>query len=234
MADAWPAIREAFGRIRRFAAVMANKPNLNAAGVRRQFDGLLASVKRHGRSRGGLAVAFAHFTKATRSYRPHLFACYDVAGLPRTNNDLEQFFGSYRYHERRCSGRKVGSPGTVVRGSVQLVTAAATRAKAVEPADLAPADLDPWRALRASLERRRAVRTLGRRFRRDPDAYLQSLEDALINRALPSWLFCEPDRHTQVDPNLLRSIQPTRATLRTGDSQSAITRPVGQSVAHHP
>ena len=41
-------------------------------------------------------------------------------------------------------------------------------------------------AIRGSLERRRAVRTLGRRFRRDPVAYLKSLEDALINQALPS------------------------------------------------
>jgi hypothetical protein len=30
------------------------------------------------------------------------------------------------------------------------------------------------------------VRTLGRRFRRDPEAYLQSLERILINQALPS------------------------------------------------
>lgn len=154
--------------------------------MRRRFDDLLASLERHGRFGGGLATAFAHFGKATRSYRPHLFACYEVEGLPRTNNDLEQFFGSYRYHERRCSGRKVACPGTVVRGSVRLVAAAATRAKAVEPADLVPADLDAWRALRASLERRRAVRTLGRRFRRDPDAYLRSLEASLINRVLPS------------------------------------------------
>ena len=153
--------------------------------MRRRFDGLLAALRRHGCFGGGLATAFAHFEKATRSYRPHLFACYDVAGLPRTNNDLEQFFGSYRYHERRCSGRKAASPGTVVRGSVRLVAAAAARARVVGPADLAPADLAAWRALRASLERRRAARTLGRRFRRDPDAYLRSLEDALINRALP-------------------------------------------------
>jgi hypothetical protein len=154
--------------------------------VRRRFDGLLAALARHGEPRGALAEAFAHFRKATRGYRPHLFACYDVPGLPRTNNDLEHFFGSHRYHERRCSGRKVASPGTVVRGSVRLIAAAATRAKVVEPADLSPADLAAWRALRASLERRRAVRTLGRRFRRDPDTYLQSLEEALINRALPA------------------------------------------------
>jgi hypothetical protein len=185
-ADAWPAIREAFGWVRRFAAILANKTGLGAAGVRRRFDGLLASMARHGRFQGALATAFAHFRKATRSYRPHLFACYDVSGLPRTNNELEQFFGSYRYHERRCSGRKVACPGTVVRGSVRLVAAAATRARFVDPADLVPADLAAWRSLRASLERRRAARTLGRRFRRDPAAYLRSLEDALINRALPS------------------------------------------------
>lgn len=154
--------------------------------MRRRFDGLLAALSRHGEFHGVLATAFAHFRKATRSYRPHLFACYDTTGLPRTNNDLEQFFGSYRYHERRCSGRKVASPGTVVRGSVRLVAATVTRAKAVEPADLAPTDLAAWRALRASLERRRAVRTLGRRFRRDPDAYLRSLEESLINQTLPS------------------------------------------------
>ncbi len=166
--------------------MLANKPGLDATGVRRRFDGLLAALARHGDFRGGLAEAFAHFRKATRSYRPGLFACYDVDGLPRTNNELEQFFGSYRYHERRCSGRKVACPGTVVRGSVRLVAAAATRKRPVQPGDLVPSDLAAWRALRATLERRRVVRTLGRRFRRDPDAYLRSLEDALINRILPS------------------------------------------------
>jgi len=185
-ADAWPEIREAFGWVRRFAAILANKPGLGAAGVRRRFDGLLASLGRHGRFRGALAEAFAHFRKATRSYRPHLFACYDVAGLPRTNNELEQFFGSYRYHERRCSGRKVAWPGTVVRGSVRLIAAAAARARPVEPNELVPSDPAAWRELRASLERRRAARTLGRRFRRDPDAYLRSLEESLIKRALPT------------------------------------------------
>ena len=39
--------------------------------------------------------------------------------------------------------------------------------------------------LRGSLQRRQAVRTLGRRFRRDPVAYLRSLEESLIKQALP-------------------------------------------------
>jgi hypothetical protein len=182
----WPEIRLAFGWVRRLAAVLANKKGLDAATVRRRYRGVIAALARHRGSLGTLTGALDHFRKVTRSYWPGLFRCYGVADLPRTNNDLEQFFGSYRYHERRCSGRKVACPGTVVRGSVRLVAAAATRLRPIEVADLVPSNLSRWRDLRGRLERRQAVRTLGRRFRHDPVAYLKSLEDSLINQTLPS------------------------------------------------
>ncbi len=153
--------------------------------MRRRYRGLIAAIARHQRASGRLSGAFDQFRKVTRSYWPGLFHCHDVADLPRTNNELEQFFGSYRSHERRCSGRKVACPGTVVRGSVRLVAAAATRLRPIEAADLVPSDLKAWHDLRGRLERRRAVRTLGRRFRRDPVAYLRSLEESLIKQALP-------------------------------------------------
>jgi hypothetical protein len=150
-----------------------------------RYRRLIAAIARHRRAAGRLADEFDHFLKVTRSYWPGLFRCHEVEGLPRTNNDLEQFFGSYRYHERRCSGRKVACPGTVVRGSVRLVAAAATRLRPVEATDLVPSDRKGWQDLRGQLERHRAVRTLGRRFRCDPVAYLQSLKDSLIKQALP-------------------------------------------------
>jgi hypothetical protein len=153
--------------------------------VRRRYRGLVAALARHVGQAGGLGPAIDQFRKVTRSYWPGLFRCYDVAGLPRTNNDLEQFFGSYRYHERRASGRKVACPGTVVRGSVRLVAAAATRLRSIDVSDLVPSDLAAWRELRGSLERRQEVRTLGRLFRRDPVAYLRSLEESLIKATLP-------------------------------------------------
>jgi hypothetical protein len=159
---------------------------LDAAAVRRRYRGVIAALARHRGKLGTLTEAFDHFRKVTRSYWPGLFSCYGVADLPRTNNDLEQFFGSYRYHERRASGRKVACPGTVVRGSVRLAASAATRLGSVTVADLVPGDLKVWRDLRGSLERRQAVRTLGRRFRQDPVAYLRSLEESLIRQALPS------------------------------------------------
>jgi hypothetical protein len=178
-------VRAAFGWVHRAAAVLRNKRGLDAVGVRRRYRGLIGALARHRGGCGGLQEAFVHFRKVTRSYWSGLFQCYDIAELPRTNNDLEQFFGSYRYHERRCSGRKVACPGTVVRGSVRLVAAAATRLRPIEVGDLIPSDLAAWRDLRGGLERRQAVRTLGRRFRRDPAAYLRSLEEALINQTLP-------------------------------------------------
>jgi hypothetical protein len=142
-------------------------------------------MTRRAASAGQLAPAVGHFLKVTRSYWPGLFAGYDVEGLPRTNNELEQFFGSHRYHERRCSGRRGACAGTVVRGSVRLVASAATRLRPVATADIAPADLERWRSLRRDLDRRRSGRSLGRRFRRAPEAYLRSLEETLIKSTLP-------------------------------------------------
>jgi PPM family protein phosphatase len=48
-----------------------------------------------------------------------------------------------------------------------------------------PSDLEAWPDLRGSLEQRRAVWTLVRRFRRDPVTYLRSMEDFCIRKALP-------------------------------------------------
>ena len=182
----WPEVRVAFGWVHRAAAILRNRKGLNSAGVRRRFVGLMGAISRYREAAGAPDGAIGHFLKVTRSYWAGLFACYDTAGLSRTNNDLEQLFGSYRHHERRCSGRKVASPGMVVRGSVRLISATATRLRPIEGTDLVPSDLAAWRSLRGGLERRQEVRAMGYRFRRDPIVYLLSLKDALIKPALPS------------------------------------------------
>ena len=70
-----------------------------------------------------MSGALGRFRKVTRSYWSGLFHCYDVADLPRTNNDLEQLFGAHRYHERRSSGRKVYSTRA---GLAQIVVGGAS------------------------------------------------------------------------------------------------------------
>ena len=180
-------VEAAYDWVFRAAAILENVAGRAGSAVKASYRGLLGAMARHAARAGDLRGALGTFRKVTRSDWPGLFHCYDVADLPRTDNDLEQLFGAHRYHERRCSGRKVASPGLVVRGSVRLPAALATRLRGeVRGEDLIPSDLGAWRELRAGLGRRQAVRAQGRRFRRDPDAYLQELEDALIKEALPS------------------------------------------------
>jgi hypothetical protein len=184
-AELWPDVEVGFDWLRRAATILGNATGEDAGTVRRRYGGLLGAMSRHRARCGSLGEAVAKFLKVSRSYWCGLFWCYAVADLPRTNNDLEQFFGSYRYHERRCSGRKVACPGTVVRGRVRVVSAATSRLRPVRVEDLIPSDVSAWRALRTELEKRQATRALGRRFRCDPDAYLHDLEETIIKNVLP-------------------------------------------------
>ena len=47
-----------------------------------------------------------HIHKIFRSFWWGLFTCYDVEGLPRTNNELERFIRQIKMGYRRVSGRK--------------------------------------------------------------------------------------------------------------------------------
>ena len=184
-AHLWPPIALAFGWIH-LAAHYLSSEETSGAVIRKKLGGLLGAMRRHRASAGDLTAAVDHFVKVTRSYWPGLFACYGAADLPRTNNDLEQLFGSHRYHERRASGRKGGSPGLVLRGSVRLVAGLATRTREVEAAELAGADREEWKRGRAELEERRERRVERRRFRRNPEEYLKALENKLIQSGLPA------------------------------------------------
>ena len=126
-ASLWPEVRVAYGWVHRAAHILNNDAQGTEAAVKRRLHGLLGAMRQHQAKAGSLAPAVGHFLKVSQSYWPGLFHCYGVPELPRTNNDLEQFFGAYRYHERRATGRKVASPAVVLRGAVRLIACAATR-----------------------------------------------------------------------------------------------------------
>jgi len=175
-------VEQGFVFVHAAARLLANPAGETGVKMRRRFDGLLAAMQRHRHRAGDLGSALDHFRKVARSYRPGLFHAADRPGLPRTNNALEQLFGSQRYHERRATGRKTASPGAVLRGAVRLVAGIATRAETRSRRDLGRVDHARWQTLRDALDRRRQARTARTRFRRDPDAYLNTLEQL----ALPS------------------------------------------------
>ena len=190
-ATLFPEVRAGFSWVRRVARLLDNPRGLSGEQVKKRLRVVLGRMRAEagraqGRGQPGLAEGLRHFVKVSQSYEPGLFHCYDVAGLPRTNNDLEHLFGSHRYHERRASGRKVASPGLVVRGGVRLVAGAMTRLREVQGEALMPADLQRWLELRQQLQERQEARRRQRRFRRDPKAYLRKLEEKIRRSGLLS------------------------------------------------
>lgn len=185
-AGLWPAVRETHRWLRAAAHILANAAKLPAATVSARHDRLLAAWGKRRDRAGRLAGAVDHFLKVSASYRPGLFHCYAVEGLPRTDNDLEHLFGAHRHHERRATGRKVASPSLVLRGSVRIIAATMTRITPITAADLAAANRAKWQQTRQALEKRRQARTLRTRFRRDSDTFLTTLEKLACQQGLPA------------------------------------------------
>jgi hypothetical protein len=184
-ATMWPAIRVAYDWVHRAARLLKNADALTGSEVRRRMDELLAEMRADRATVGALQPAVAHFLKVSASYWPGLFHCYDVTGLPGTNNDQEQYFGSARYHQRRASGRVHPTAATVVRGSVRVLAATATRLHRFGEYELRHPDPDRWRDLRRALALRHEARRQQGRFRKDPAAYLATLESMLLKPSLP-------------------------------------------------
>jgi hypothetical protein len=185
-ASLWPTVRAAYEWVKRVARLLGHTQDLDGNGVKRKFRAVLGAMARHqNRSAPPLANMLAHFRKVTRSYWPGLFHCDDLPELPRTNNDLEQFFGAHRYHERRTTGRKGASPALVLRGSVKVAAWAATRLPPFAAQDLVPENIQAWKALRHKLQSRQQQRVRRYRFRRAPHTYLAALEKDLLQLILP-------------------------------------------------
>lgn len=181
----WPSVRKAYQWVYAVARILDNPDELSDTAVRRRLSGIVGAMQRWQSLAGKLQPAVAHFLKVTRSYWPGLFHCYAVPDLPRTNNDLEHLFGRSRHLERRITGRKTTSRSLVLRGTVRLVAAVATQQRAFDPDELVPDDLQSWRQLRSQMEARCYQRRRQLRFRRDPDAYLNELEQRLLKLTLP-------------------------------------------------
>ena len=184
-APLWPEVVIGQGWLAEAAQILANPDGADRATVEARYAVLLADLQEEAAPSASLQAMAAQFVKVTASYGPLIFTGYDVADLPRTNNDLEQLFGGLRHQLRRITGQKNAPASLVVCGTTRLSAAVASQAHCFTTKELASADLRQWRIVRARGEQRRRPRVLGRRFRQDPDAYLQALEERLIKLSLP-------------------------------------------------
>jgi hypothetical protein len=166
--------------------LLGNTGTDDATTVQQRFDEQMAVLRMQTEQSQSLRPQLLHFLKVSESYSPHLFFCYQVPDLPRTNNDLEQTFGKVRAHERRATGRRGAIPGLVVRGTIRMQAALATRLHSFTIDELIPCDLQHWRDLRAEVSYRLEARRKQFRFRKDPTTYLTRLEAHLVKMSLRS------------------------------------------------
>src|SRR5215475_13935670 len=101
-----------------------------AAQIAEQLRGYLDTVLRLPDVTSTLYAFGLHLDKVSRSYWPGLFHCYDVPGLPRTNNELESHFRDTRRRLLRTTGQKGLTQRTLQRqGAWELLPQPPTEAK---------------------------------------------------------------------------------------------------------
>lgn len=70
----------------------AGKPARSGAEVRRELFDYLDTIQREGQLSPRLCECYRKIRQTSLNYAPGLFHCYDLPGLPRTNNDRESEF----------------------------------------------------------------------------------------------------------------------------------------------
>jgi hypothetical protein len=176
----WPPLQSAYKLVHQAEQILANPEQYTGTQVRERYLAYVRQMQEQKANVGPLGEAIEHFCHITDNFAAGLFHCYDVEGLPRTNNELEHCFGVARVHERRATGRRGAIAGVVVRGSVRVITAVVTKEQSFSVQDLQPRDYQRWRELRTHLQQCEETRRRQFRFRKDPAAYLAALEAQLL------------------------------------------------------
>jgi hypothetical protein len=179
-ASLWPPLQSAYKLVHQAVQILANQEQHTGTAVREHYLAFVRQMQEQKADVEPLGEAIEHYCHITNNFAAGLFQCYDVEGLPRTNNDLEHCFGVARVHERRATGRRGAIPGVVVRGSVRVITAVVTKEQSFSAEELRPSNYQRWRELRVQLQRCEETRRRQFRFRKDPAAYLAALETQLL------------------------------------------------------
>lgn len=118
-----------------------------------------------------------HLVTVLRRLGHGLYHCYDVPGLPRTDNALEQFYRRVKAQQRRITGRKRADAFVVrVGGFAVYATASSDMTEADLLQQLATVPAAAWQQERVRLRANQARQTTMRRFRLQRTAYLADLE----------------------------------------------------------
>jgi hypothetical protein len=104
-----------------------------------------------------------------------LFTCYDHYYIPRTNNDLEQFFRQTKACHRRITGLRNWNTYIIRNGEMIVLVNDALRQERVI-SRLRSVSFDAYKARKKQWDGRLSGVIQRKQFNRNPDAYLSALE----------------------------------------------------------
>jgi hypothetical protein len=108
LAETYDALHQGAAWLRDIAYILEPCPThpMNAVQVAGQLRSYLDTVRQWPDGTPTLCAFGRHLDTVSRSYWPGLFHCYEVPGLPRTNNELESHFRETRRRLLRTTGQK--------------------------------------------------------------------------------------------------------------------------------
>jgi len=135
LAQTYQEFRQGAAWLRDIAYILAPLPvrPLSAAQGAGQLRSYLDTVLRLPKSAPTLSEFSLHLDKVSQSYWPGLFHCYDVPGVPRTNNELESHFRETRRRLLRTTGQKGLTQRTLQRqGAWELLSCPSTETQLLD------------------------------------------------------------------------------------------------------
>jgi hypothetical protein len=130
--ETYRALHHGAAWLRDIAYILEPVPThpLSAEDVAGQLRRYLDTLQRQPQVPPALETFGRHLATVSRSYWPGLFHCYEVPGLPRTNNELESHFRETRRRLLRTTGQQGQTQRTLQRqGAWELLPHPPTEAK---------------------------------------------------------------------------------------------------------
>jgi hypothetical protein len=142
-AETYHALHRGAAWLRDIAYILAPVPThpLSAEDIAGQLRSYLDTVQRQPEVPALLETFGRHLDTVSRSYWPGLFHCYEVPGLPRTNNELESHFRETRRRLLRTTGQQGQTQRTLQRqGAWELLPLPPTEAQLREAVRQIPSE----------------------------------------------------------------------------------------------
>jgi hypothetical protein len=156
------------------AAILTPGVDKSSETVEWKMSTLLAWVKQTYTQEGD-ALMVKNLFNYSKGFWRGLFTCYDEYYIPRTNNDLEQFFRRTKACHRRITGLRNWNTYIVRNGEMIVLVDDALRQEHVI-SRLRSVSFSDYKARKAQWDQRLSGVVLRKKFNRNTDAYLKDLE----------------------------------------------------------